>query len=107
MKKVKHFNKLIRDEIPLKIKNNGEVPVTKKLRSKEFKSALLKKLEEEALEFKLDPSLEEAADILEVLDALFAEHYLNKKDILKVKKEKRKERGGFLRKLFLIKSYKK
>ena len=107
MKNIKKFNKLVRDLIPEIIKNNGDYPVIKKLNKESYQSALVEKLIEEANEFRLNPSLEEAADLLEVLDALFAEHKLDKRDVLSVQKQKRKNRGGFLKKLFLVRTYQK
>ena len=41
------FNKLVRDKIPEKIKNNGEVPYTRVLSDEEFRIELEKKLLEE------------------------------------------------------------
>ena len=41
------FNKLVRDKIPAKIKNNGEVPYTRVLSDEEFRIELEKKLLEE------------------------------------------------------------
>lgn len=68
------FNKLVRDKIPEKIKNNGEVPITRVLDNNEFLTELRKKLIEEYNELLLaiksdnkEDILEESADFLEVL----------------------------------------
>lgn len=59
----------------------------------EYKSELVKKLEEEVVEFKKDLSVEELADVLEVLDALKKiPDYANVEDVRFTKKE---EKGGF------------
>ena len=41
------FNKLVRDKIPEKIRNNNEIPIIKVLNDKEYKEALITKLLED------------------------------------------------------------
>jgi len=71
----------------------------------EYKQELIKKLDEEIKEFMEDNSVEELADIIEVIDALkklpeFA-------NIEEVKNKKLEERGGFEQKIILKGKYTK
>lgn len=93
------YNKLVRDKIPEILDGKG-VPYEKKVASDtEYKQELMKKLEEEIVEFKEAGSVEELADILEVVDALKKlPDYAN---VLDVQKTKREERGGFEKRLIV------
>ena len=62
---------------------------------------LRKKLSEEVKEYLEDPCKEELADIIEVIDALAQSEGFTLPDILKIKKRKKEERGGFTDRLFL------
>jgi predicted house-cleaning noncanonical NTP pyrophosphatase (MazG superfamily) len=104
-KKSNVFNKLVRDFIPDIIKAGGSEPIIKTLSKSKYKKELINKLLEEAQEFKENPCVEEAADLLEVLDSLFKAHNLDKKDIIKSKKNKKSKRGGFSNRVFLVKTY--
>ncbi len=63
-------NKLVRDRIPEIIKNAGKTPVTHILSDDEYLSELDKKLNEEFTEYQADKSIEELADMLEVMYAI-------------------------------------
>jgi predicted house-cleaning noncanonical NTP pyrophosphatase (MazG superfamily) len=93
------YNKLVRDRIPEILDKKG-VPYEKRLASDdEYKTELIKKLEEEIVEFKEEGSIDELADILEVVDALKKlPDYAN---VLDVQKQKRDERGGFDERIIL------
>ena len=93
------YNKLVRDRIPEILDKKG-VPYEKRVASHdEYKIELIKKLEEEIVEFKEEGSVEELADILEVVDALKKlPDYAN---VLEVQKVKREERGGFDERIIL------
>lgn len=93
------YKKLVRDRIPEILDKKG-VPYEKRLASnEEYKTELIKKLEEEIVEFKEEGSIEELADILEVVDALKKlPDYAN---VLDVQKQKRDERGGFDERIIL------
>ncbi len=67
---MKIYNKLVRDGIPEIIARDGKKPVTRILDDKEYIDELVKKLGEEYEEFKTELSLEELADIQEVVLAL-------------------------------------
>ncbi|HRH27087.1 MAG TPA: nucleoside triphosphate pyrophosphohydrolase [Parcubacteria group bacterium] len=93
------YNKLVRDKIPEILDGKG-VPYEKKVANDtEYKEELIKKLEEEIVEFKEAGSVEELADILEVVDALKKlPEYAN---VLDVQKTKREEKGGFEKRLIV------
>ena len=105
------FNKLVRDNIPKIIENNNETAVTRILTDEEFRSELLKKLQEECNEVSLAKNtnelLEELADVLEILRALSNLENKSINDVIAIADEKKKKRGGFENKIFLQKTYKK
>lgn len=96
------FNKLVRDNIPEIIKKNGQIPRTKVLTEEEYKYALEEKLKEEVNEYISDNSIEELADILEVVDAIAQLNNFTWQEIINKKNIKKEQRGGFSKRLFLI-----
>lgn len=96
------FNKLVRDNIPEIIKKNGHIPHTKVLTEEEYKYALEEKLKEEVNEYISDNSIEELADVLEVLDAIVQLNKFSWQEIINKKNIKKEQRGGFSKRLFLI-----
>lgn len=100
-KYLKKYNKLVRDRIPEVIEKDGHKAKFKTLSDKAYLTALDKKLLEEVKEYQADKSIEEMADVLEVLYAICnARGYTI--DELEVKRqEKHIDRGGFEKKLFL------
>jgi predicted house-cleaning noncanonical NTP pyrophosphatase (MazG superfamily) len=98
---MKQYSKLVRDKIPEIIEANGSRPITRILDDKEYLKELIEKVREETAEFEAEPSLEELADIQEVLLALLKTLGSNRKDLEKVRAAKAAERGGFAKKIFL------
>jgi predicted house-cleaning noncanonical NTP pyrophosphatase (MazG superfamily) len=96
----KIYNKLVRDRIPEIIQANGELPITRTLDDQEYKHELIKKLDEEVAEFKADLSVEELADIQEVILAL-AEVITGREELEKVRAQKAEKRGAFQDKIYL------
>lgn len=99
------YKKLVRDLIPDVIKGKGHTPVIRKLRAAEYRHELKRKLVEEAqetlnAETKKD-IVDEIADIQEVLTALYAAYGIACSDVTKAARKKRKERGGFTKRLYL------
>lgn len=104
----KIYNKLVRDNIPNIIKNNGETPTIKILGNEEYKLELEKKLYEEYNEVirakTSKERIEELADMLEVISALAKlEENSSLDDVIKTMNQKREKRGGFTQKIFLEK----
>ena len=64
------MGKLVRDKIPEIIKDAGKEPITITLSESEYLEELDKKLNEEVAEYQADKSIEEIADILEVIFAI-------------------------------------
>ena len=62
--------KLVRDRIPEIMKEAGITPITELLNPQERLSWLLLKLQEETAELHAKPSIEECADVWEVLKAI-------------------------------------
>ena len=100
---MKIYNKLVRDKIPQIIEENGKKSHCHIADEKEYLEALKDKINEEVEEFYETPSIEEMADILEVLGALADYHGFNKDEIEKVRLEKNKKRGAFINRIILEK----
>lgn len=98
------YNKLIRDKIPEMIEKNGGKAVIRQLSQEEFVRFLEMKLDEEVGEYHRDKTVEELADILEVVYALASLHSCSKEDLLAVYENKHEQRGGFEKRLLLIES---
>ena len=95
------INKLVRDKIPKIIENTDKKPIYRVLNDTEYKEALEKKLDEETAEFHESKSIEELADILEVLYALCGTLGHTTEDLINCCGKKYAERGGFRLKIFL------
>lgn len=100
------YNKLVRDNIPNIIKNNGETPIIRILTNEEYKQELEKKLYEEyqeVLESSGEDRVEELADMLEVIKALAKLENKYLEDIINIANQKNSKRGSFNDKIFLEK----
>ena len=67
------YNKLVRDRIPEIIEGNGEEPITRILNDEEYRSELIKKLNEEydeVVNASGEDIIEELADMLEVMESI-------------------------------------
>lgn len=96
------FEKLVRDRIPEIIEAEGFSPETRVLDDGEFIAELHRKLREETEEYLAEENAEEIADILEVLDAICKAKGFSMEDVQRIKSEKRMQRGGFDKRLYLI-----
>ena len=98
------FNKLVRDKIPEIIKSSGDVPFVHIADGKEYEESLRNKLDEEVKEFLNHPSVEEAADILEVVHAICDLKGVNLNNLEEIRKKKVEERGAFQQRIILEKT---
>ncbi len=96
------MGKLVRDRIPEIIRNDGKKPIIEILSNEEYLKELDKKLNEEVAEYQADKSIEEMADILEVLYAVCEARGHSVEELLQVKEFKREKRGGFKDKIYWI-----
>jgi predicted house-cleaning noncanonical NTP pyrophosphatase (MazG superfamily) len=102
---MKTYNKLVRDKIPEIVSKSGGKAFYHYIEDdKTYLSALLAKDKEEGKELKVNPSLDELADKLEVLYAIGEFLGLSPQDIEMARIKKKKERGGFNKRIFLEKS---
>lgn len=101
MKKRTVYNKLVRDKIPEIVEASGNTCVTEILSDDAYIRALDNKLNEELAEYQQSKSLEELADLLEVMDAVVKARGYTWDDLTRVRKEKRVHRGGFDKRIFL------
>ena len=92
--------KLVRDRIPEIIIADGKKPIIRILDNDEYLRELDKKLYEEITEYQADKSIEEMADVLEVLFAICEARGHSVEELMDVRNEKREKRGGFEQKIF-------
>lgn len=105
MRKRFYHKKLIRDKIPKLIKATNDDFETRVMDDLEFETELKKKLVEESKEVLIAPKEElmnELADVLQLIKSITAHYQMNFKDVEKYQREKKKKRGAFAKKLFLI-----
>ena len=100
-KSVKVYNKLVRDKIPEIIESNGKTCTVETLTDEKYIAMLDAKLTEELEEYQENKSLEELADLLEVLGAVVKARGYTWEELTKVRKKKLEERGGFEKKILL------
>lgn len=93
------YNKLVRDKIP-EILDRKKIPYEKHIATDdEYRAALIEKLHEEIAEFTADASVEELADVWEVVHAL--QQLPEYASLPKVRAEKLAARGGFSARIIL------
>lgn len=98
------YNKLVRDRIPEIIEGNGEEPITRILNDEEYRSELIKKLNEEydeVVNASGEDIIEELADMLEVMESIAKLQNKTLDNIIIEKEKKKNKRGGFSKKIFL------
>lgn len=98
---VKTYNKLVRDRIPEIIEASGKICTVETLTDEEYIAMLDAKLTEELAEYQGSKSIEELADLLEVMGAVVKARGYSWDELTEVRKKKREARGGFEKKLLL------
>lgn len=100
------YNKLVRDLIPQIIQSSGKECRTRILDEEEYKQELIVKLKEESAEYfeatDANDSLEELADMLEVIRALAVVHGASWEQLEAIREKKAEKRGGFQNRVYLI-----
>ena len=97
----KIYNKLVRDRIPEIIETDGNICVTEVLPDDRYLQMLDAKLDEELAEYQESKSLEELADLLEVMRAVVKARGWTWEQLEQVRQEKDAKRGGFEQKILL------
>ena len=95
-------NKLVRDRIPEIIKANGQNCICRALDDPAYLDALDQKLNEELSEYQRDKSMEELADLLEVIHAVITARGSTWEEVESIRKAKAEKRGGFEQKIWLV-----
>ena len=97
----KVYQKLVRDRIPEIIEADGKTCVTETLSDSRYLEMLDAKLAEELSEYQESKSLEELADLLEVMRAVVQARGWTWEQLEQVRHEKAAQRGGFEKKILL------
>ncbi len=96
------YNKLVRDKIPEIIESSGKKSVTDILSEQDCLVMLDEKLNEELAEYQESKSMEELADLLEVMKAVAAARGSSMEEVEQIRKEKAAKRGGFEKRILLL-----
>ena len=100
-RKMKIYNKLVRDKIPDIIQAKGEKAVVREIPQENMMECLKKKLFEEVQEYLEAGNVEELADILEVFLAILDNTGLTYEELDKLRIQKATARGGFSKRIYL------
>lgn len=100
MKTIK-YNKLVRDRIPEIIESSGKICKTEILDDAAYLEMIDRKLSEELEEYLEDKTVEELADLMEVIFAAAAARGYTSEQLEKIRAEKAEKRGGFRERILL------
>ena len=95
------YHKLVRDRIPEIIEKSGKQPVYSILSGEAYLTKLDEKLNEELAEYQESKSMEELADLLEVIRAVAIARGSSMEEVETIRRDKTAKRGGFERKILL------
>ncbi len=99
---LKVYNKLVRDRIPEIIEADGKTCSTRILNNEEYLRRVDAKLDEELAEYHKDGSIEELADLLEVIRAVAVARGSSIEEVEAIRVRKAEKRGGFEKRILLI-----
>ena len=95
------YHKLVRDRIPEIIEASGKTCSCRILSDGEYLEMLDEKLNEELAEYQESKSMEELADLMEVIRAAAKARGSSIEEVEKIRREKAEKRGGFEKKILL------
>lgn len=95
------YRKLVRDRIPEIIEQAGQTCVCSVLSDDEYLKMLDEKLNEELAEYQESKSMEELADLLEVVRAVARARGSSPEELEEIRRQKAEKRGGFEKKILL------
>lgn len=98
---VKTYHKLVRDRIPEIIEADGKICICETLSDSDYIDLLDQKLNEELAEYQESKSLEELADLLEVMQAVVKARGWTLEELEQLRSDKAARRGGFEKKILL------
>ena len=99
------YNKLIRDKIPEIIEQSGKKCIVEVMDNDTYIEYLDQKLNEELAEYQQDKSIEELADLLEVMYAVVTARGYSIEELERIRLEKAEKRGSFEKRLLLKSVY--
>ena len=95
------YDKLIRDKIPEIIEQSGKKCIVEVMDNDTYIEYLDQKLNEELAEYQQDKSIEELADLLEVMYAVVTARGYSVAELERIRLEKAEKRGAFEKRLLL------
>ena len=96
------YNKLVRDRIPEIIESKGQKCQMRILDEAEYLQMLDRKLSEELSEYHKDQTVEELADLMEVIYAAAAARGISQEQLEEIRQKKARERGAFHKRILLM-----
>ena len=95
------YHKLVRDRIPEIIERAGKTCTWSVLSEEDYLKLLDEKLNEELAEYQESKSMEELADLMEVIRAVAVARGSSIEEVERIRKEKAEKRGGFEKRILL------
>ena len=95
------YDKLIRDKIPEIIEQSGKKCIVEVMNNDTYIEYLDQKLNEELAEYQQDKSVEELADLLEVMYAVVTARGYSVEELERIRLDKAEKRGAFEKRLLL------
>lgn len=95
------YHKLVRDRIPEIVEQSGKTCVCSVLSNEDYLKMLDEKLNEELAEYQESKSMEELADLLEVVRAVALARGSSPEEVEEIRRMKAGLRGGFAKKILL------